>query len=175
MKNQGRSLLSLDPSSKCLGWAFGEPGSEGLGIKCAGRIAPPEKKKPLVRIEMIVDGLWSLLSSIRPAHVLIEIPGGRQQKKVGQGIGLTVYGMAVGAVWNTCYLSPEASTIHPIRESDWIGNKKKSERPFRAKLFWPGYERHAEEDKGRDIADAICMMHWWVTMQVWGAASGSAS
>ncbi len=158
------TVMAIDPSSSCVGWALGAVEASDMWVNNGGLIKPKAGLQPIERVQAIVGQLWGLLESFKPQVVVVEIPGGKSHRRVkaAAGAGLSIYGMAAGAVWSTCYLHPDVGETHGLVESNWTPGLLKRHRPGRARILWPAYAHQAKADKGQDLADAVCMLnHWW--------------
>ena len=150
------TTLAIDPSSTCTGWAIAKDGK----IVNGGLIRPKASWSAIRRVEAMVDGILPLAHDA--VNVVVEIPSGKQAGRIkGRAQGLTTYGMAAGAVYGALYALHDCQMI-PITEAQWTGSRRKKDRPILAAGLWHGYSDQAETDKGMDLADAICLLDWWL-------------
>jgi hypothetical protein len=155
-------VLSLDPSSKAVGWAV------MTGPACVlqgGIITPPNNAAPArERIYRMAQELRGLLREIRPGRILIEWPSGHvgTKRHRGGGAGLSVYGCGVGYIVATadayCEFDAIAEVV-TITETDWTRGVRKPERQAAVISLLPQYD--ASLDPGGDLADAIGLAVWW--------------
>jgi hypothetical protein len=151
--------LSIDPSSTATGWILYEPGPDMQSPIVARRwgvITPHAKFHAIERIGMMAMQIAGTAESVDA--VLIEIPSGRvnHARNRGGGSGLSIYGFAAGAIWWAA--SHNCATVYATDES-WTGGFSKDKRKAVAQKAVPGYR--PAEDRGGDIADAICLAIWF--------------
>jgi len=157
-----QSVLSLDPSSTAVGWAVM---ASATAIVEGGLITPERQAAPYIeRVFDIVTDLDLLLDSFEPATILIEIPTGkvhRRKRPYTHGMGLSVYGFGVGAVWLQCHqwCRRRPSQIIPIFANDWTRGVAKRDRQIAIASMFDHYR--IADDPGGDAADAIGMAVWW--------------
>ena len=161
-------ILSLDPSSKAIGWAEITPQAELVD----GGVIKPDVRSGASSLERDADmgvTLWEkVLDDKMPAVILIEWTTGKvgKRRNKGRGAGLPVYGTGVGWAGATCFWwklhSPDRSTIQiiDILENDWTGGVKKRERQLAVIQEYPHYP--PDLDPGGDLSDAIGMAVWWL-------------
>lgn len=158
-------ILAIDPSSSMTGYAVL---NEQERLLEAGLLKPNKQRDPPAeRIAAMCGDLWTLLDHTEPAAVVIEWTSGHvgQKRHQGGGAGLSVYGIAIGAIWQTAVhwaaSHPKRKTrIELINENDWTGGKPKPERTGMIARLYPQYE--LASDPGGDVADAIGLGRWWI-------------
>lgn len=159
------AFISFDPSISSVGYARGIIAGKHAEIYDFGVFRPPRDKTMIDRTDLVVDRIMTLLSqaqtwaSVSRAQELVgvvEVPSGRvnRNRHQGGGSGLSTYGFAAGAVYNTMRLSGNCSRILVIDEG-WTGSHGKDKRIAVAMKAAPDY--NPKDDRGADIADAICM------------------
>ena len=159
-------ILSLDPSSKAIGWAIMLPPVELVG---GGVITPDDKTaRSFDRIVNMCESLAELLKEIEPGSILIEWTLGKvgQRRHKGGGAGLSVYGAGVGyaaAICRSYTKAVEGCELIPILENDWTRGVKKRERQLAVIQEYPHYL--PDLDPGGDLSDAIGMAVWWLREQ----------
>ncbi len=159
------NALSLDPSSTCIGFCFGNEKQ----IHQFGRIRPDNpRSEPIHRIRNMIGDLTKLINSHPKLELaIIEIPSGkihgRFQKRKRPITGLSVYGMAVGAVWLHCLQS--IRIVQTVKENEW-SQTPKDDRALAVACDHP--EITTMKDQGLDIADAVALMKWWQVQQAIG-------
>ncbi len=163
-------ILSLDPSSSCLGWATLRAGRLYLA---SGRILPKSVKtrkgyEVYGRIESICQQLVALLEREQPTVIVVELTSGNRARRLGQNVShLSIYGAAVGAVWREAeswarefvreHRSP--CEVTGFLENEWTGQKPKAERIATAALMFQQYQ--PANDSGGDEADALMLNVWY--------------
>lgn len=161
-------ILSIDPSSTCTGYAVFEHGPDAPTPRLIehGRLTAKSSLSALGRIDAIVEDVLDICIERRPKHVVIEIPSGKVAGRVrgrSGGTGLSVYGMAVGAIRQAMRQldGTGGSFVHDALESTWIGtaNRSKATRQLAARSMYPDY--NPDTDTGGDAADAIMLGVWW--------------
>ena len=163
MPANGPLILGLDPSSTTTGYAILN-GPDNL--REAGLFAPTNKRAPaLERIAEMIDDLTATIADYHPSRAVIEITSGKVGKRHGgQGAGLAVYGMAVGALWwaTVKLLGPDQVTA--IDENTWTQGIPKRRRQMELFARFPKYADWANggNDPGADAADAIGVARWWM-------------
>lgn len=175
------TVLSLDPSSTCCGYALGvvEPAAMRARVLEAGRLRPKQSADAIDRVAEICRDLVGLVARLRaatderhePALAIVEAPGKPQSRQAGRA-SLWTYGRAVGAVEGTLVaLGLPYTTVDP---ADWAAKfGGKAWRMQMAASLVPGYDPAA--DKGGDTADAICMLRWWAMVRAHAWARGDGN
>lgn len=160
--NMGNDLIfSLDPGSVCTGWAVMRPPERLIR---AGLLLPEKRTAPSeFRVAAMCHSLWQLLNLWLPRIILIEYGSGKvnPRRHHGQGSGLQVHGISVGALWREVVAwirwqpveNQIGTKIHLIRENDWTRQVPKADRIDAIASAYQGYK--AADDTGGDIADAI--------------------
>ncbi len=154
------TLLAIDPSSTCTGYAMLSEKGELLQY---GVWRPSRKDDPYVRIEKMCGSLSLLLDETSVQHIVLEVTSGHvSSRHAGTGAGLATYGVAVGAFWAWLRLMEIGLNFHSHRiyENEWTGGVPK---PKRHKLILAEFPEHAKAIGGRhDITDAIGLGLWWL-------------
>lgn len=164
-------ILSLDPSSTIIGWAFL---CKPRALVEAGLIRPDSPRAaPIDRIRSMVRDLRELLSEHVPDEILVEVTSGKVglRRHKGHGAGLAVYGMSVGAVWQACeswaaqdlFGPGPKPRVHAIDENTWTRGQAKSRRIAAVAADFPQYD--AATDPGGDMADALGLVSWFCREQ----------
>lgn len=163
------TILSLDPSSTCTGWALMDRSARLL----QGGLLTPDKLKtdPQFRIAAMCRDLRQLLDELQPEMILIEWPSGHvgTKRHHGGGAGLSIYGAACGGLWQVCEhwlrsLPPEQQNdreVELILENDWTRGVPKVDRVAGVASRFSEYS--IEQDPGGDLADAIGLGVWFLT------------
>jgi hypothetical protein len=163
-------ILTLDPSSTCLGWAKMRLGEMYLG---SGRIVPHVQKprkgyEAYARIDSICAQLFHLLNHVQPSIIVMEVTSGNRAGRLGQNVShLGIYGVAVGAVWREVKEWSEyfthrhriPCTVDLVLENEWTRRQPKADRILTATAMFPQYR--AADDEGGDEADALMLNVWW--------------
>ena len=139
----------------------------------------PDRTRDIVneRLEAMKRGLLELLAEHEPRTIVIEDTSGKviRSRHGGGGAGLSIYGKAVGALWQVCAFwnhirllrcewsgqEYEPSRVVLIPENEWTRRRPKqikgpTKRLSRVDIIsnlYPEYDR--KKDPGGDIADAI--------------------
>jgi Holliday junction resolvasome RuvABC endonuclease subunit len=161
------TILSLDPSSTCTGWAVLKPGEVYVA---SGRLLPvpvrgvPKGYEPYQRIASMCQGLVDLLGHYQPGTIVIEFTSGKRAGRLGTNVsGLAIYGAAVGAIWREAvnWADHNASCVKGVLENEWTGSRPKFSRGRTvgrvviAAAMFRNYD--PEADKGGDEADALML------------------
>ncbi len=157
------TIFSIDPGSKRTGWAVLTEHEQLLqaGILTGSKGTDPAE----FRIAAMCKDLRALLDEWKPDTVLLEWSSGHvgQRRHHGGGAGLAVYGIAIGALWQTAVQwsmsDGRAAVVRCIDENVWTNKVRKEDRTLAVAQHFPQY--HVEEDPGGDIADAIGLGLWW--------------
>lgn len=182
-------ILSLDPSSKCTGYAWHERSGDFVE---AGRLTPSVARADLVASMGAAGGHWR--SGVRdgwiramsmaeqvgemlwehpggPSVVVTEVPSGKagtssRVQRSGGGLGTlgAVQGMVFQALWSELN-QPQMGgrLVIPVDERLWTREMrctKKAGRPARVEAMVPRYD--PADDPGCDVADAILIGRWWL-------------
>jgi len=155
------TVLAFDPSSTCTGWAAGVIHGKDVWPEHGGLLKPPAKAdSKMKRIEWMVRSVFDLVTKFKPANVVIEIPGGKQHGSIkGRASGLTIYGMAAGAIWCAVFMHPHKCVLEAAETTWTTGQGSKTTRAQRALMLWPPYKDI--KDSGNDLSDAICLLDWY--------------
>jgi hypothetical protein len=161
-----QTILALDPSSTCTGYAV--MGWEDYGLRDAGKFKPQDSTAPAVeRIDDMCDDLQLVLMECRPEIIVIEwtsgkIAGRLEETKISH---LAIYGIAIGALWREVhrYCKDENGALRKaneptigyvlIPENEWTKKVAKRNRLVNIERLYPGYSM--DDDKGGDVGDAI--------------------
>ncbi len=161
-KNIMPVIVGLDPSSSVIGYAVLDQ-RDGR-ILDAGLIKPNRTDdEPLTRIAAMLIDLGGLFEECRPAAVVLEVTSGKVgQRHKGEGAGLAVYGMGVGAVWQFCQSRGERDgfTVVSVLENDWTGGRPKTARLAVLAATEPKYKTAL--DPGGDVGDAIGLGRYYL-------------
>lgn len=159
-------LLALDPSTTCTGYAVMRSSDD---LFDAGIIRPPTTAKtPLERIESICKEVAALIAEIHPHYMVIEVPSGHVAARIAEesgGAGLSVYGMAVGAVVHTAWIAMGSSELVWTPDESWTQGIAKQVRRLAIMAEFSWANEQFEKDSGSDMADAIGLAQWWFTNQ----------
>lgn len=166
-----RPILALDPSSTKTGYAVMVDERQLL---CAGTLTPERASdEPLVRISSMCADLFDLTEEYRPRAVVLEMPSGKRARRLGNaGAGLSTYGVACGAIWQSCKwinaLNPyttgaEAKNyeVWTVDENTWTRSCPKAQRQRAVAMLFDSYGRAVRRDRGGDCSDAIGIGLWW--------------
>ena len=180
-------VLSLDPSSRCTGWAVldglepDELVDGGLIKPSASRTtkagSPEHQAQDLAdwyagaelaaarRILETLEDVAALVPEYQPDRVLVEIPSGKAGtgSKKGAKSSLAVYGLAAGAVW-ACLRSAGAKVV-AITERQWTPGSSKAGRGLTHEALYPG-RYMTSVDAGLDLSDAIGMARWYFARSI---------
>lgn len=154
-------LLAFDPSSSCTGWALGLRDDRDLQVCQADLLRPPGKVTGWLKVRWMAVQARKVIAQCKPDQIIIEVPDGKIQGGIKKAAGLSIYGAAVGAIDNECGRAAFTVAVTPRQ---WVGNFKKSQRPVRAAMLWSGYAAIAGKDRGKDIADAVCLLDHFAMM-----------
>lgn len=151
-------LLAFDPSSTCTGWALGLRDGRDLQVCQADMLWPPGKYQGWNRVRWMANAARTVIADCKPDQIIIEVPSGKVHRGM-KGSGLSMYGAAAGAVDGECMRATFTVAITPL---DWARHFPKKRRSVRAVMLWPGYAAVASKDRGLDIADAVCLLDYFV-------------
>ena len=164
--------FAIDPGSKKTGWAVL---TEREQLVSAGLLTGDKTTDSAeLRIRAMCRGLVFLLDEWQPGTVLIEWSSGHvgRRRHQGGGAGLAVYGIAIGALWQTAEswaTTGEAESGGPrarvccIAENLWTNRVPKADRLTAVAQQFPAYR--VEDDPGGDVGDAIALGVWWCKEQ----------
>lgn len=157
------TILSLDPSSKCTGYAV----FDGRALIEHGRFTPSKRDMEYwFRVEEMLADLCEVITSYRPIDVaVIEMPGGKQHRRRSgiRGHGQSVYGFAAGALWARLvagHWDSAIDRIETVKVNEWTRGQRKIDRLEKIAAKYPAYDRAA--DPGGDAGDAIGLADWWL-------------
>jgi len=164
-------ILALDPSSLRTGWAW----AEGIDIVDAGLIIPKASLPPLARIEIMCGKVGEIVRARLPERIVIEIPEGKIHGRLNRQkvSGMSIYGMAVGAIWWHCYTIWDGYTVDCVGVNEWTRGTGKEERKLIAPHLWPEYTKWAAKDRGGDMSDAISLADFAVKNVLMQRARGA--
>jgi len=173
-------LLALDPSSTRTGYAWAvltdtlRPKAT-WGFTGVGAILPDRTKDPaLVRIDAMCKKIFDMVMGIQADKemdltIVIEVTSGKvnSMRHGGGGAGLATYGMAIGAIRETCRQIKRIGDfnvdLHSISENKWTGGHSKAKRNAVARKHCPLYtEAIQKKDRGGDVSDAIALAVWYM-------------
>jgi hypothetical protein len=112
--------------------------------------------------------------------MVVEIPSGKVgARHRGSGAGLSVYGMAVGAlVWalRSTVIGPSRADLWLVEENTWTRSVPKGERLGLLRVQFPEYEEMAAAggDPWGDAGDALGLAVWfsgWLEREAAGCAT----
>lgn len=155
-------VLGLDPGSIVTGYALMRSPTEL--VEC-GALKATRTRSVMTRIDNMTCDVVELLAERQPTAVVIEVP--TPHVHAGRpGAGLTVYGMAVGAIYATVravvgvptYGTPTCS-VWTYTDQAWTKGTPKRDRQRMIAATLPAYQ--AADDPGADIADAIGLCLFW--------------
>lgn len=155
------TLLALDPSSKCCGYAVFRDGK----LAEHGRLTPRRSRDDAnSRIVAMLSELEDLLNENPGAHIVCEDTSGKvgRRRHGGGGAGLAVHGKAVGAFWHAClsHGAKHSAPVFMVLENDWTASTPKATRTARIAAAYKQYD--PKQDPGGDAADAIGLGTWWL-------------
>jgi Holliday junction resolvasome RuvABC endonuclease subunit len=172
------TVLALDPSSACCGYALAEVDPH-RGVVSAwaeiGRFTPdrskdewPERVNAICREVRDAVNQWGSLDVC-----VIEVPKKPQQRQKNKNpAGMWVYGIAVGSIMQT--VAAMGVAIEMVDPADWAkGRGDKENHKRQAAGCCPLYDAEGVKDPGGDIADAALILHWWAARER-GRAAGEA-
>jgi hypothetical protein len=180
------TVLALDPSSSCCGFALARVEIDRPGnprYTEAGRFLPRRvKDDAFERIDAICESLNSDLTAwmaqwdqlLCPTVALIEAPKKPQARQGSRSVGsMWTYGIAVGSIIRT--VRARGITVLLVDPADWAKRTSKAHRPALAQSLFPEYD--PDRDAGADTADAIVMLRWWAMdrMGAWIKATAEAA
>lgn len=160
--------LSLDPSSTRTGYALWS----GSILIEAGTLRPDRTRDDVfTRVDTMVRELRALVDEMRSGKIetaVIEVPSGRRGRgSEGGATGhLALYGVAVGAIRETCRgLGIE---VVATSEREWTRGRPARRRQSIVARTVVGYD--ASKDTGADVSDAIGIGQWWISQRMVNAA-----
>jgi len=153
--------LVVDPGSLVTGYAVMNGKSEILD---AGKFLPNKTRDPnYLRIDTICDQFEQEIISIQPDYVVIEWTAGKINKSrhKGGGSGISIYGIAIGALWRTAlHTHSDREKVIIIAENVWTKGIPKAKRMANIGLIYPQY--NPDLDTGGDVADAIGLGRFFI-------------
>lgn len=154
-------LISLDPSSTCVGYAVFVD-----GVVIDGGLLKPKSSATdaISRVRQLCMDAMALLDEMQPDRVLIEVPTGKQySRKPGRVSALPVWAFAAGAMWELaaswCRVHPPAACV--AISNEWTRGSSKEARRDVAATFLKDYD--PKKDRGMDLSDAVMMGKWWLS------------
>jgi len=158
---QKKILVSIDPGSTVCGYAIFRFDQHRAEFKEVGLLKAKATLNPYKRIEILLGDIETLLKSVKPHAVVIETTtgkvGGKRHK--GGGAGLSIYGVAVGAIWiSVLRLGYETNLI---KENEWTGKIPKDERIENIALLVGDWI--LKGDPGGDAADAVGLGRYYLS------------
>jgi hypothetical protein len=143
-------LLSLDPSSTCVGWSLFD---RGKLVDCG--LVRRTHADVRVRTAELVAEVMGVYFRAAPDRVVMEVATGLHRK--ARPMSLASLCFAQGAIWAA--LCPH-SLVVCIPENTWTRGGGRRSIPKRERARWvratePAYGRFADGDVGFDIADSI--------------------
>lgn len=160
----GRRVISLDPSSSATGAAVFECSPTPRLIHAARLTGTPKNGPAYKRIDQIVDQVTGLVSTYKADLALIEITSGKTSgRHGGHGAGLSIYGVAVGAVREALRHQLGRHNVIGIYENDWTKRTSKLDRWNACRYQYPSFSDVWDADKGDyDASDASYLFGWCV-------------
>lgn len=174
----GTTLLALDVSSTCTGWAECEyRGSMSVApwmIRSVELIRPRQSNRPWGRITETVWLCRDRVEEVDPHRIVMEWSEGHVHRGHA-GHGLAVTGQAQGAVWESLQ---RLATVDLVGDDVWTRNLDTNQRPSkesRASWAYANSDAYREfagpprirdgkitfpNDPGFDAADAVCLACW---------------
>ena len=152
-------IVSIDPGSIIAGYAVMENGA----LIDAGLIKPQKQNNPSdMRIAVICTEIDALIKAEEPDIVVLEWTTGKvgKNRHKGGGSGLAIYGIAIGAIWQTIRQIMNTRNIVLIDES-WTRGIKKKDRLADLELSCSAYDRSKDAATG-DMGDAICLAQYYL-------------
>jgi len=159
-------IFGLDPGSLRSGWAVLDRSERLL----QGGILTATRFDAELRIQRMCWDLLELLDEIQPAIIVIETTTGKVGRKrhKGLGAGLAIYGMSIGALWQTAeaWLRSLSTAkrirveIVLIKENTWCRGVSKAARIDIIEVAYPEYRK--ADDPGGNLADAIGIVVWYL-------------
>lgn len=160
----GKSILALDPSSTCVGYAVLNGPRQLLD---AGRITPAKRKADAnARIRSMAADLRELLGEHVGAAVVVEDTSGKVARhgraRGMNGAGMAIYGKAIGYLVRVV---EEATGAEPVMvlENVWTRGVGKARRARIIAGEFPAYRM--DDDPGGDVADAIGLARWFAVVR----------
>lgn len=160
------TLLSIDPSSTCTGYAVLSEKHELVDYGVWKPTGTKARKDPFWRIEVMCQHLDGLLAKCQFDHVVVEVSSGHvSSRHRGGGSGLATYGTAVGALWSWATIARKPlANVHVVYENEWTGGLPK--RNYNGKYPINRHDQIVAEFKlpretPDDITDAIGLGMWW--------------
>jgi hypothetical protein len=162
--------LSIDPSSTRTGWAQFVDGV----LQQAGYFKTKKSQPALVRIADQAADLVFMVQEFQPDVVVLEETSGKvaRHKRASHGAGLSVYGMAVGALWYATWTAVQncgvvvsgqpPRRVRTVLENVWTRRIPKRVRQRRIAMRYPSYAAQVAKDSGGDVADAIGIGEYWL-------------
>lgn len=164
-------LISIDPSSTRTGLAC----FDGQDLITTEAITPIDID-PWPRVCKIADWVGNHIDSFRPDTVIVEM--GKKvhghKRWATAGSGMSVYGMAVGAVMWEVHKRQGPGRYEIVDANRWTQRQRSSGRGTyqvtkktrigEIEMIYPE-QYSANKDAGGDIADAIAMGLWWMENQ----------
>jgi Holliday junction resolvasome RuvABC endonuclease subunit len=160
-----QTILGLDPSSTCTGWAYlrRQPDHRWRLIG-QGLLVGNLRDDALARVLTMRPGLLALLARTRPSDIIVEMMTEKQYtRQPEKKSGLPVCAMAMGMIFAFCYDWAATSVVGPCKvhpvSNLWTAGSDKVSRQLAVKLQFPNYEPLA--DKDCDVSDAVSLAMRW--------------
>jgi len=146
-------VMGIDPGSQRTGYAVIDS-TRGV-LVASGAIVPDNRRgQPVERIDNIVDTVLHVLGAHRPAVVVIEVTSGKVARRLpGRISGLSVYGMAVGAI-RQAVRGRNGTELVSVAENEWTRGVSKRRRKGQIALAFPEALRARVFDDP-DVTDAV--------------------
>ena len=179
METSKRTILSIDPSSSCTGYAVLD---RGMKLLDAGRLRGKSGTDAPARVMAMRQDLIELLDEHKPSVVLVEIPVDKQYtRQEGKKSGMAVWAGAAWALWMVCidwaqrhneqqeflagfaWDESKRTYVHQVSNTLWTSDIKQSKAMRQAGIgiLYKG-QYDSKLDKGGDVSDAIMIARWWI-------------
>lgn len=160
------SILSFDISTTCIGHAGYDLDCREYLYALCGWFVPAKKSAPArERLLSMVGDVYALIRDASPAIIVVESMDRKQHTRHSERTtGLPVCAWGMGYIEGYIAALFPDSRICAVPNQEWTKGKKKELRPALAasvapRVYTPG---NAGMDKGRDLADAILILDYWL-------------
>jgi len=170
---ENKIILAIDPSSTRTGYCVMDFKEELLE---AGLILPAKITLDAAqRIKCMCDDIDNILQITKPDYVVVEWTSGKvgSKRHKGNGAGLAIYGVSIGAIWITiehwaaraCEGDDKPATagkpvVILIDENDWTGGTPKRQRAETIRRLYPTFD--FSKDTGGDITDSVGLGRYYI-------------
>lgn len=166
----GETVLALDVSSSCVGYALMRAGLEPDAIDF-GLITPPSGLDVVRRSLSLAEQAVQLVKATEPNLVIIETTSGYTYRS-DRSSSLASLAFAQGSVHDRVFVavSPDIR-VETVSELEWTKPAKgarlsKEERSEAIRRAFPEYDAEAESDPGFDIADSLGIAQWRISSSI---------